>query len=123
MPRSDLKIGRLDGGPELLRNHVERFNAGVRTGDWAPMLELFAEDAELRFGGVPVGPFHGKDAIAAAYREQPPDDEIEVGDAEERGAEIVARYAWLRDEGRTAGELRVTPRDGRIARLVVTFDA
>jgi ketosteroid isomerase-like protein len=97
-------------GLELLAEHVERFNTGVRSGDFAAMVELFADDATLEFEGVPVGPFHGREAIAAAYREQPPDDEIEVLEASEDGDEVVARYAWLRDEG-------------RIARLAVTFDA
>ncbi len=34
---------------------------------------------------------------------------------------VVARYAWLREEGRQAGEMRLTPRDGQIEKLVVTF--
>jgi hypothetical protein len=109
-------------GLELLAEHVERFNVGVRSGDFRLMLELFTDDASLEFEGVPAGPFHGRDAIAAAYREQPPDDEIEVLDASESDADVVARYGWLRDEGRAAGKLRLT-RDGDwIARLVVTFD-
>jgi steroid delta-isomerase len=107
---------------ELLEEHVRRFNHGVRSGDFGSMLELFTEDASLEFVGVPAGPFHGRDAIAAAYREQPPDDEIEVLEASENGAEIAARYAWLRDEGRAAGDLRLTRDGDRIARLVVTFD-
>jgi steroid delta-isomerase len=72
-------------------------------------------------GGVPVGPFIGRDAIAAAYREQPPDDEVEILGSEVREGVVVARYAWLRDEGRQAGEMRLTPRDGQIEKLVVTF--
>jgi steroid Delta-isomerase len=106
----------------LLDEHVERFNEGVRSGDFAPMVAGFSEDAELHFEGVPVGPFLGRDAIDAAYREQPPDDEVEIFDSEEREGEIVARYSWLRDEGRQSGEMRLTPRGGRIQRLVVTFD-
>jgi steroid Delta-isomerase len=110
-------------GSELLREHVERFNAGVRTGDYAPMLELFADDAVLEFRGVPVGPFHGRDAVAAAYAARPPDDQIDVLEIEEDDAEIRAAYAWLRDEGRRAGDMFVT-RDGeRITKLVVTFDS
>ena len=109
-------------GVELLAAHVERFNAGVRSGDFGPMLELFADDAVLEFEGVPVGPFAGRDAIDAAYRDQPPDDQIEVLEASEDGAEVRARYAWLRDEGRAAGDLRLTRTGDRIARLVVTFD-
>ena len=107
----------------LLDDHVRRFNEGVRSGDFGPMLAAFADDAELRFEGVPAGPFQGREAIAAAYREQPPDDEIEVLGAEERDdGVVVARYAWMRDGGKQAGELHLTPRDGEIARLVVTFE-
>ncbi len=111
-------------GLELLDEHVERFNAGVRSGDFGPMLELFANDAVLEFQGVPVGPFHGREAIAVAYREQPPDDQIElVGSPTEDGEELRARYAWLRDEGQAAGDM-IVERDGdRIAHLVVTFDS
>ena len=110
-------------GPELLEEHVRRFNAGVRAGDFAPMLELFADDAMLEFRGVPVGPFHGRGAIAGAYAAQPPDDQIEVLEIEEDDAEIRAGYAWLRDEGRRAGDMFLM-RDGeRIAKLVVTFDS
>ena len=109
-------------GVSLLDEHVRRFNEGIRTGDFGPMVDAFTEDAELRFEGVPVGPFEGREAIAAAYREQPPDDEVEILGTEEReDGVVVARYAWKRDEGKQAGEMLLTPRDGRIARLVVTF--
>src|SRR3954452_8078162 len=103
----------------LVDEHVVRFNEGVRTGDFSAMLEPFAEDAEMEFLGVPVGPFHGRDAIAEAYRTQPPDDELVV--LEDRG-DGTARYAWSREPDRQAGELRLTVADGRITRLVVTFD-
>ena len=107
----------------LLHGHVERFNEGVRSGDFSPMLGHFTEDASLEFVGVPVGPFEGKPAIARAYREQPPDDEIDLLDvAEVNGEIIVAPYAWRRDTGQKAGELRLSVRDGLIARLVVTFE-
>jgi steroid delta-isomerase len=106
----------------LLEDHVRRFNEGVRTGDFGPMAAAFADDAEMRFEGVPVGPFVGRDAIAAAYRDQPPDDEVEIFDAEERDGMTVARYAWRRDEGRQAGEMRISQRNGQIQKLVITFD-
>ncbi len=96
------------------------FNAGARSGDWAPMLERFADDAELEFVGVPAGPFRGREAIAAAYRDRPPDDEIDVLETREEGDTVVARYAWRRD--RATGELRLTHDGARITRLVVAFD-
>jgi steroid Delta-isomerase len=98
----------------LLERHVENFNHGVRTGDWEPMLELLTEDADLEFTGIPVGPFHGRDAIADAYRTSPPDDEIVLLD---RGP----RYAWLGAPGQPAGELHLEERDGKIARLRVLY--
>jgi steroid delta-isomerase len=108
----------------VLHEHVERFNAGVRTGDFGPMLERFAHDAELSFASVPVGPFRGRQAIEAAYRDNPPDDEVVVlGSEERRGNVLVARYAWSRDPGTPAGEMRFTIRAGAIERLVVTFDS
>jgi drug/metabolite transporter (DMT)-like permease len=107
---------------ELLHAHVEHFNAGVRTGDWAPMLGAFGDDAEMEFRGIPVGPFVGKEAIAAAYREQPPDDELRILEERERDGRIEARYAWLGEPDVAAGEMYLTPGDGTIRKLVVTFD-
>jgi steroid delta-isomerase len=113
--REDLQMG-------LLEEHVARFNAGVRSGDWAEMLEQFDDAAELEFRGVPVGPFVGKEAIAAAYRDQPPDDELRVLERREREDGVDARYAWLAEPQVAAGEMLLTAGDGRIRKLVVTFD-
>ena len=106
----------------VLTEHVERFNEGIRSGDWAPMLAAFAPDAELVFQGLPVGPFAGRDAIEQAYREQPPDDEVRLlGSIRVEDGALVADYAWVR-EGTRAGRMLLTPRDGAITRLVVTFE-
>jgi drug/metabolite transporter (DMT)-like permease len=115
-----LRFGRLDSADmsELLAEHVARFNEG----DWDRMLETFHEDAEMEFRGVPVGPFRGKEAIAAAYRDQPPDDRLRVLEEREREGRVEARYAWLREPDVPAGEMLIRPRDGKIQKLVVTFD-
>lgn len=107
---------------DLFDRHVERFNSGVRTGDFGPMLEQFTTDAELHFEGVPVGPFVGRSVIAESYAQNPPDDEIDVLDVETDGNSLVAHYAWKKDKGRPAGRMIMTPRADRIARLTVTFD-
>jgi hypothetical protein len=107
---------------ELLHEHVKRFNAGVRSGDWGPMLEQFDEDAEMEFRGIPVGPFVGKAAIAAAYREQPPDDELRLLELRTREDGVDARYAWAAEPEIAAGEMLLTAAGGRISKLVVTFD-
>jgi steroid Delta-isomerase len=107
----------------LLDRHMQLFNQGVRSGDFAPMLEDFTEDAELVFEGVPAGPFRGKNAIAAAYASNPPDDEVDVLSSEQADdGTIVARYAWRADGGRPSGRMIFTPRGEQIARLVVTFE-
>lgn len=105
----------------LFDEHVRRFNAGVREGSFDAMVELFADDAELVFEGIPVGPFAGRDDIAAAYRDRPPDDEIDVFDVREEAGVVRARYAWRRHAGTPAGELRLTAAGDEIRRLVVTF--
>jgi steroid delta-isomerase len=106
---------------EALDQHVIRFNEGVRTGDFGPMLEGFTDDAELLFEGVPAGPFGGRDAIRAAYRKQPPDDVVVVLGSRCDGADEVATYAWGERPEVPAGEMRFTRRDGLVSRLVVSF--
>jgi steroid delta-isomerase len=79
------------------------------------MVAAFSEDAEVVFEGIPVGPFAGRDAIAEAYRAQPPDDEIVLlGDD--------GTYAWAGRPELPAGRLFLTERDGEIARLVIRYD-
>ena len=112
----------MQAGVALLADHVERFNAGVRSGDFGPMVDGFTADAELVFEGIPVGPFRGREAIAAAYRMQPPDDEIELLDVEQDDdGRVVASYAWHRRPGVRAGVLVLLPRGDRIARLVIRY--
>ena len=94
--------------------YVARFNDGVRTGDWAGLLELLHDDAELEFVGIPVGPFHGRQAIADAYAAQPPDDEIVLLDGD--------AYAWAREPQTRAGELHLEERDGKVARIRVQYE-
>ena len=107
---------------DTFERHVQLFNDGVRTNDFGPMLEQFADDAELVFVGVPAGPFVGKDAIETAYREQPPDDEVDVRAVRREGAETVADYGWRKEPGVRAGEMRLTEEGGEIRRLVITFE-
>jgi steroid Delta-isomerase len=99
----------------LLEEHVERFNAGVRSGDFGPMAAAFAEGAELVFEGIPVGPFAGREAIGAAYAAQPPDDEIVLLDDD-------GTYAWAKEPETPAGRMFLTEREGKIAHLRIRYD-
>jgi hypothetical protein len=112
----------MTAGTEMLGRHVELFNSAVRSGDFGPMLDGFTDDAELVFEGVPAGPYKGKDVIAAAYRDRPPDDEVEILEASEvDDGLVVARYRW-RDPNAPGGLMLLTRRGDKIARLVVTFE-
>jgi RimJ/RimL family protein N-acetyltransferase len=107
---------------DFLHEYVARHNQSVRTEDWEALGECFAEDARLEFEGVPVGPFEGRDAIVAAYRERPPDDEVRILSADERPGGVEARYAWASEQERQAGRMLLTLRGTEIDRLVVTFE-
>ncbi len=119
MIREDLGLGP---GVDLLYEYIGRHNEGVRSGDWEALAECFAEDAVLEFDGAAVGPLAGRDAIAAAYRERPPDDEVRILEVEEKGDTVVAGYAWSVAPERPAGSLTMTRRADRIERLVVRLE-
>lgn len=106
---------------DVLARHIALFNEGIRSGDFGPMAAWFTEDAKLIFENIPVGPFHGRDAITAAYASQPPDDEIVVIATREEHGLIVASYAWRNAPDQHAGEMVVTVNGDRIARLVVVY--
>jgi steroid Delta-isomerase len=110
----------MDASRALLAEHERRFNAAVESGDFGPLVALFAEDAALEFVGVPAGPFVGRGAIAAAYAAQPPDDALDVFSVtEDVDGTFVEPFAWRR--GGT-GTMRVTLDGDTISRLVVVFD-
>jgi RimJ/RimL family protein N-acetyltransferase len=108
---------------DFLYEYTARHNQGVRDQEWGALAECFADKAVLEFEGVPVGPFAGREAIAAAYELRPPDDEVRILDAEEEGHTVVAGYAWAADPEVQAGTLRLTREGDTIARLVITFSA
>ena len=107
----------------LLHDYVMVHNECVRVGDWQALGDWFAEDAELEFADLPVGPFEGRADITAAYDERPPDDEVVIFAAREEEDRVVASYGWLREPGKQAGRMLLDPRNRKIQRLVVTFEA
>jgi RimJ/RimL family protein N-acetyltransferase len=120
-----LLADELDDVPQvvrLLHDYVGDHNEGVRTGDWSGLGAWFEDDAELVFDGVPVGPFVGRDAIVAAYRERPPDDQVLTFRVENADGEVTALYGWLASPSEVAGRMIVTTEGERIRRLRVTFE-
>jgi hypothetical protein len=104
-----------------MESHVARFNEGVRSGDWEPMLTHLADDAELHFENVPAGPFVGVEEIRRSYRERPPDDQIQLLGIQDdvQDNRVTAAFVWTR--GGT-GRLVLEHDRGAITRLVVIFD-
>jgi steroid delta-isomerase len=101
--------------------YIADHNAGVRTGEWSRFAAWFTDDAEVRFEGVPVGPFRGRDEIRAAYERRPPDDEVEIRNVREQPDRTTADYGWHAEAGERAGELRLWWDGARIRELVITF--
>jgi RimJ/RimL family protein N-acetyltransferase len=114
----------LDVAPEiaLLHDYLGDHNECVRTGNWESLDAWFADDAELVFEGVAAGPFRGRRAIAAAYGERPPDDQVLTFRVTAAEGVVTALYGWLRTPDRVSGRLRLVAGDGRITSLSVTFE-
>ncbi|GAA1812234.1 hypothetical protein GCM10009682_36960 [Luedemannella flava] len=92
----------------------------MRTGDFAQFGKGFADDAVLRFDGVPVGPFRGRPAIVDAYVTQPPMDTMALTSMEEIGGDAVrASFEW--DAGGT-GNLFLRWAGADVVELVIAFD-
>jgi steroid delta-isomerase len=102
--------------------YIEAHNAAVRSGDWDAFAEWFADDAELRFEGVPIGPFRGRNEIRDAYSSRPPDDEVEIRGVRTEGDRTIADYGWSENPGVRAGELRIAWDGERIREFVITFE-
>lgn len=96
------------------RQHVDLFNAAVTDGDWSKLVATFHPDAVMAFAGPPVGPFVGRDAIAAAYAANPPDDTMRVTGVSK---DLIA-FEWSR--GGT-GTMAVRRTGGLITYLLVRF--
>jgi steroid delta-isomerase len=121
---SEIGVLRLWDNPLDVRAYVDayvgRFNAAVRSGDYGPFVATLDGGAVLRFTNVPVGPFEGRPAILAAYREQPPTDTMSVvsveGDAK---VGMVVRFAW---DGGGTGTMGLRTQDwGRVRQIEVSF--
>jgi hypothetical protein len=99
--------------------HVTAFNHAVTSSDWAAFVATFDPAARLEFLCVPVGPFIGAEAIAAAYRDAPPDDTIVARRVCSTADTDQIHFEWTRGG---CGVLRLswTP-DGRISTMVVEF--
>ena len=100
---------------------MQLFNRGVREKDFSAFVSLFLDDAVMRFVGIPVGPFHGREQIAEAYRDRPPDDTMHLLRSRVGADRILAEFAWDRTPDRRGGDLILLPRGERISALTVVY--
>ena len=100
--------------------HIAAFNTAVASGGWTEFVQRFAESARMELSGVPAGPYEGRDAIAAAYRSNPPDDTMTVLDVRSTDWTDTARFQWSR--GGTGTLWLAWTAGGLVSRLVVDFD-
>ena len=75
--------------------HQTLFNEGVRAGDFGPWLDTFAEDTVVTFVGLPIGPLHGRDALAKTYAEHPPSSPMRVEQSSVDGDRVTGRFVWV----------------------------
>ncbi len=114
-----------DTARRQLRDHVGRFNLGVRSGDWSAMLRSLAPDAVFTAVGAAAGVLRveGRDAIGVAYAADPPSDEIVVFDPVGDGDHgVVARWSDACRPERVLGDLCLHAGPAGITALAVTFD-
>ena len=103
----------------VLEAYAERHNAGVQTGDFAPLLEIFADDAVVELER-PALRLEGKPAIARAFAERPPSDTLVLSSIRTQGHEnAVADYAFGKHPNERAGTLELTLSGAHVVRLVV----
>ncbi|WP_433006289.1 hypothetical protein [Kribbella sp. CA-294648] len=89
----------------ILDSHIAAVNAVAAGGDAEQLAAGLTPDCTMTFMGIPVGPFEGRDAVVAAYRANPPDDQVVVLDSKLGEGRVEATYAWLADPGRPAGRV------------------
>src|SRR5215831_7741309 len=95
--RPSVALGAMDDPQAFADAHIAAFNDAVLTQDFNRFIERFSDDAKMRFENVPGAgelEFNGSPAIAAAYAQQPPDDEIVLtGPARSDGEAVVIPFA------------------------------
>jgi hypothetical protein len=105
-----------------VERHQRLFNEGVASGDFGPWLETFAEDTTVTFTGLPIGPLHGRAAVAQTYAEHPPSSPMRVEESSIEGSTATGRFVWV-DAPDTGGVFTLTLRAAKLVAMDVRLDA
>jgi ketosteroid isomerase-like protein len=103
-----------------VRAYLTLFNDSVRSGRWDRFAQAFTDDAVVEFENVPVPAMRGREAIAAGYREAPPDDQITAVGHRSDGDVHEVTYRW-NTPGTGGGRMKLTMRDGLVAHNVISL--
>ena len=106
-----------------LENYLAVHNAGVVSGDFSDVVELFTDDGELRFVGVELGPYKGHNEIRQAFKDYPPSDTLILTSVTADGNKATAVYARSSEPDKRVGTLVLTGQDDRIQRLTISVQA
>ena len=80
---------------DAVKDHMALFNTCVRSGDWAPFVATFTEDARMTVVNAPTGTLVGREEIAAMYASRPPAEPMRLLALDTVDGETVAvRFAW-----------------------------
>ncbi len=97
----------MDTEEDIIQKYFVLHNEGVALRNFERLISLFAPDATLSFQGIDIGPFIGKDNIAAAYSIYPPANEIFISGAIRKGVFIVADYTLTAKSDRISGRIKI----------------
>jgi hypothetical protein len=117
----DMTTAPPSGGLQVLARHVAAVNSTVNGWGVHKLTSDLAPDCTMLFEGIPVGPFEGREAIAEAYRTNPPDDTIEVLEATFKPARVEATYAWSQKPDQAAGRILLDLEGELITKWIVEY--
>ena len=109
----------MSGDPgQLLRQYEMLHNQGIDSGDFAELLKLFLPEGTIQFHGMDFGPLLGIEAIADAFRDNPPSGYLMLGAPVIRPDGLAeADFSWSNDPKQKAGHLFLCMEGGRIQQL------
>jgi hypothetical protein len=104
---------------DLLEKYVELYNLGAENGDYAPMMELFDDDAVYEFEDPCIGIFRGKDQIGRMFRLQIPEFNLTIFNIRETMSAASADYADNIAPMTRLGGILLQSNSGKIKRIVI----
>jgi hypothetical protein len=107
------------GSLNLLEQYVLLHNYGIDTGDFGPMLILFADNAVFEFEDQRIGSFEGIETITGVFRRQAPSTKLSISQIAENDGIASADYANENRPNIRLGSLTLKPEGDKINHLYI----